>query len=143
MKDIFKLDVIFPIIIIGPEKTLEVCKNKRALTITTKLGLNKRIQLNNTLVDSRGNFFKTMKVEKIRQLSPKWKFWKTNPIIETKLYAIPETPRVLDKFKKEIIELIKQNSEFWENNIDLETLVEKIDDSQAFNEVVYHLDANH
>lgn len=142
MKNITEFNITFPIIIIGPERTIEICKSARALTITTKLGLNKQIQINNELIDSNGNFFKTVRVEKVKQLSPEWKFWKTNPLVETRLFAIQETSRSLIKFKRQVIILLRRNSDFWETTINLETLIERVDASQTFNDVIQNLYVN-
>ena len=139
MKNILKENILFPIIIIGPNSTIETCTEVVFLTTTTELGFKNKSQINNRLVDSKGDSYKTIEAKKIKRVSQSWKFWKTNPMYETELFIIPEMKQSLQSFKHEVVSLIKINSEFWTMNTDLETLIQKINQSNSFEEIIIHL----
>lgn len=103
----------YPLLLFGPDNTLEVISSKDQLTITNKLGLKHGIVLNNTLVDEDGNCYKTIRASKLRNKNPFWKFEFFNPMIEIRLEAEKSGVIELQLLKDKIIKIVQKEISFW------------------------------
>lgn len=106
-------EISFPVLVIGSDNNIDLILDPIGLSITNKLGLKHGILLNNTIVDYRGIFFKPVKVNKIRNINPFWKFEFFNPMYEIQMDLEMVNPIEIKDLKRIISKALKSNFDLW------------------------------
>lgn len=128
-------DLVFPVLIMT-DQTLEVCDVPEELMNISYLGLKRKSYLNNTIVDSNGNFYTSMEITSAIRKTPLWKFWNTNPWYEIELNLTYEAPLSIEIFKAKALSIIESEAEFWERQIYQNKLLSKLEKAQTISEIV-------
>jgi hypothetical protein len=126
----------FPVILYGVTHEIDLVSNKLQLTRTTTLGYKRKSLHDCIIFDSKGQFYRVIRVNKTRNLYPWWRFEFFNPFIEIDLTLERLKDYTIDQAKQNVISSVNRYPDYWENEYEIQTVIEKINECSTMAELI-------